>query len=225
MSAQTCPLCHARKGKRSCPALGQTICAACCGTKRLVEIACPASCAYLSSARTYPAAVIQRRQDRDLQFMLPLLANLTEDQHRLLIYFLAVIGRGAGASEASLIDQDVAEAASTAAATLETAGKGIIYQHQASSIPAQHLADEINRALEEIAARAGSRRSRLERDAAVALRQIATGAANAQKALPGDEPPVFLRLVTRILGAAGASQSDEPARDAPGTGSRLIIPG
>ena len=225
MSGHTCPLCHARKGKRSCPALGQTICAVCCGTKRLVEIACPESCAYLSSARTHPAAVIQRRQDRDLQFMAPLLGGLTEDQHRLLIYLLAVIARRAGAAAPSLIDQDVADASSAVAATLETAGKGIIYQHQATSIPAQHLAGEITKAVEEIAARAGSRRSRLERDTAVALRQIASGATNAKKGLPGDEPPVFLRLVTRIVGAAAASQPEEDARETPGSGSRLIIPG
>ena len=222
MSAQTCPLCSARKGKRSCPALGQTICAVCCGTKRLVEIACPSSCAYLSSARTHPAAVIQRRQDRDLQFLVPLVARLTEDQHRLFIYFLAVIARRAAAAVPSLIDRDVADAASAAGATLETAEKGIIYQHQAASIPAQHLADEISRSIEEIASRAGSRRSRVERDAAVALRQIATGAANAEKELPGDEAPVFLHLVTRIVGAAG---EDGAATDSPGVGSRLIIPG
>jgi hypothetical protein len=76
----------------------------------------------------HPAAVIQRRQDRDLQFMVPLLANLTDDQHRLLIYVLAVIGRRADASVPPLIDSDVADAASAVAATLETAGKGIIYQ-------------------------------------------------------------------------------------------------
>ena len=225
MSAQTCPLCSARKGKRSCPALRQTICAVCCGTKRLVEIACPSTCAYLSSARTHPAAVIQRRQDRDLQFIVPLVARLTEDQHRLFIYFLAVIARRGAAAVPSLIDRDVADAASASAATLETAEKGIIYQHQAASIPAQHLADEISRSIEEIASRAGSRRSRLERDAAVALRQIATGAATAEKGLPGEETPVFLQLVTRIVGAAASQPEHEAAADSPSTGSRLIIPG
>jgi hypothetical protein len=171
--------------------------------------------------------VIQRRQDRDLQFMVPLLANLTEDQHRLLIYFLAVIGRRADASVPLLIDSDVADAVSAVAATLETAGKGIIYEHQATSIPAQQLAQEISRSLEEIASRAGSRRSRVERDAAAALRQIAIGATNAAKALEGDEPPVFLRLMTRVLGtAAGAAQADEAAEETPiAPASRLIIPG
>src|SRR5213593_1272785 len=42
-----CPLCSARKGKRACPALRTTICSACCGEKRIVEIACPADCVYL----------------------------------------------------------------------------------------------------------------------------------------------------------------------------------
>ena len=157
--------------------------------------------------------------------MVPLLANLTEDQHRLLIYFLAVIGRRAEGSVPPLIDTDVADAATAVAATLETAGKGIIYQHQATSIPAQQLAQEISRSLEEIASRAGSRRSRVERDAAAALRQIASGATNAANGLEGDEPPVFLRLVTRILGAAGAAQAEEAGEAAPAPASRLIIPG
>ena len=42
-----CPLCGSRKGKRSCPALRTSICSACCGEKRIVEIACPDDCAYL----------------------------------------------------------------------------------------------------------------------------------------------------------------------------------
>ena len=42
-----CPLCGERKAKRACPALNRHICAVCCGTKRLVEINCPADCVYL----------------------------------------------------------------------------------------------------------------------------------------------------------------------------------
>ena len=36
----TCPLCR-QEATRACPAVGQDICPVCCGTKRLVEIACP----------------------------------------------------------------------------------------------------------------------------------------------------------------------------------------
>ena len=61
-----CPLCGVRKAKRDCPALGQRICAVCCATKRLKEINCPDTCVYLASARSHPAAIVQRRQERDL---------------------------------------------------------------------------------------------------------------------------------------------------------------
>jgi len=42
----TCSYCQQRKGKRTCPALGGTICSPCCGQHRLVEIVCPSNCFY-----------------------------------------------------------------------------------------------------------------------------------------------------------------------------------
>ncbi len=45
-----CQYCRKRKGKRACPALQAPLCAACCGTHRLQEIACPSDCAYLPRA-------------------------------------------------------------------------------------------------------------------------------------------------------------------------------
>lgn len=42
-----CRYCQQRKGKRSCPALGGTICTMCCGQHRLKEIDCPLDCTYL----------------------------------------------------------------------------------------------------------------------------------------------------------------------------------
>jgi hypothetical protein len=160
--------------------------------------------------------------------MVPLLATLSEGQHQLVVYVLALIARGAAGAVPPITDQDVADAASSVAATIETAGKGIIYQHQATSLPAQRLAGEIARGIEEVAAQAGSRRSRVERDAAVGLRQIAAGASTAATKLEGDEPPVFLKLVERILKGAMAGTADSGARPEAGDaepGSRLIIPG
>jgi hypothetical protein len=43
----TCSYCEQRKGKRSCPALGGTICSQCCGQHRLQDIDCPSACIYL----------------------------------------------------------------------------------------------------------------------------------------------------------------------------------
>ncbi len=48
-----CAYCHQRKGKRSCPALAGMICSACCGSHRLTQISCPASCVFLESNDDY----------------------------------------------------------------------------------------------------------------------------------------------------------------------------
>ena len=48
----------------------------CCGTKRLVEIQCPADCVYLASAREHPAAATIRRQQHDLSMLLQFMRDL-----------------------------------------------------------------------------------------------------------------------------------------------------
>jgi len=220
-SAKSCPVCGDRRPKRFCPALSETICTVCCATKREVEIRCPADCPYLSSARSHPPAVIQRRHERDLTFMLPLLADLNEAQYQLVILFQSVALKHAQGAMPALLDQDVAAGAAAAASTLETARKGIIYEHQAVSVPAQRLSAEFARVVSEIAKQTGSQ-PRLERDAATALRRIEQGASTAATALTGDEPPIYLRLLGRVMKDGGSSE--EPAAPAPGS-SGLIIPG
>jgi hypothetical protein len=223
-----CPLCDTRKSKRFCPALGRQICAVCCGTKRITEISCPSTCSYLSTARAHPPAVVQRRQERDLRFLLPLLAELSETQYQLLLFFQGITLEHSATALPPLVDSDVAEAASTVAATLETAEKGIIYQHQAASLPAQRLAFAIEEALRRLVESAGSRQPAIERDAIVALRQLARAATDAGLALTGDEPPVFLKLAARMMANVGAARPgpDEPAGPSGGeTTPRLVIPG
>jgi hypothetical protein len=208
MSRQKCPVCHERLPKRACPALGQHICTVCCATKREVEIKCPADCGYLSTARAHPAAVVQRRQERDLGFLLPLVADLTETQYRLVVLFQSVTAKHAEQAVPSLLDIDVAEGCAATAATLETAGKGIIYQHQAVSVPAQRLADELARVVSDLAAQNPTHQSRLEKDAAIALRNLEAGARGAEGALAGDDAPIYLGILQRIF--AGAPRTDPP---------------
>jgi len=64
--AITCVYCHARKGKRSCPALNGLICSTCCGENRLTKIACPADCPYLEAGTDYQRQRVGElfRQDR-----------------------------------------------------------------------------------------------------------------------------------------------------------------
>jgi hypothetical protein len=225
MEPVKCPSCRERKPKRSCPALGTTICTVCCATKRQVEIACPADCVYLTSARSHPPAVVQRRQERDLSFVLPIVSELTETQYRLLLLFQSAVVSHAPAALPGLRDGDVAEAAAAAAATLETARKGIIYEHQAVSVPAQRLTAEFGKVTADLAARAGSHQARLERDAAVALRRVEQGARTAAATLAGDEPPVYLNLLTRMLKAPPGEASESPAGPAAlGSGGLIITP-
>lgn len=218
-----CPLCRTRKAKRACPALNQSICAVCCGTKRLTEINCPETCSYLSTSRSHPPAVVQRRQEKDLRFVLPLLAELTDQQYQLLLFFQGLVVQHAGSAVPSLVDSEVAEATAALASTLETAGKGIIYQHQAASLPAQRLVTRLETAFRELTKQAGSAAAAIERDAAVALRRISKAANDARKALPDDDEPVYVKLLGRLMSAAPPPEADAGPSEEPG--GRLIIPG
>jgi hypothetical protein len=222
----TCPLCGVRKAKRECPALGRTICAVCCGTKRLTEIPCPQSCSYLAAARTHPAAVVQRRQERDLHFFLPLVADLTEPQSRLVLLFQDVLLRHAVHAIPAVLDVDVAEGAAAVAATLETARRGLIYEHQPASVPALRLASELRQAIAALTSEP-SHVARLEEDAAAALRRIEQGARTAAEALSGDEPPVFIGVVRRLMPGPGAENDERLLGPSAGAsdGGPLIIPG
>src|SRR5688572_33379775 len=138
-----CPVCAQRKGRRDCPALRQTICTVCCGTKRLVEINCPSDCVHLVAAREHPAAAVKRRQERDLAVLLPTIQSLTERQHQLFFVMHVVVARHKPEGFGRLVDDDVAEATAAFASTLETAARGVIYEHTPESATARKLLGEL----------------------------------------------------------------------------------
>jgi hypothetical protein len=212
-----CPICATRKAKRACPGIGRDICSVCCGTKRLVEIACPPDCPYLASARAHPAAVVQRQQDRDMRFLLPRISDLSEPQYRLFLFLQGVVLQYAREADPTPLDIDVAEATATVAATLETAGKGIIYEHQATTIPAQRLAVEIRKVVAEVAQRNGADAARVERDAAKSLRRIEGAARAAQAEVPDATYPdmSWLAMSTRLMSSAAAAEPVKPEADKP----------
>ena len=122
----------------------------CCGTKRLIEISCPSDCVHLVAAREHPAAVVRRQQELDVALLMPTLQGLTERQHQLFFLFHSVIARHTPEGFARLNDDDVAQAAGAAAATLETASRGVIYEHAAESPTARRLGSELTAMLEEV---------------------------------------------------------------------------
>jgi hypothetical protein len=215
----SCPLCASRPPKRRCPALGHTICAVCCGTKRLVEIRCPDDCVYLTSARKHPAAVVQRQHEIDVALLLPAMSGLTDRQSRFFFLFQSLSVRHPADPLRPLVDGDVADAAAATAASLETSARGVIYDQQPASINAQELSGAFRRAFEEIATGTGGPRTPLERDAAKALRGVEE-AARRVGPIVGDPRTGFLALARRVLG----SRSEPEAAPGRPEGSGLILP-
>ena len=222
---QKCTLCRRRRGRRACPALGESICAACCGTKRLVEINCPADCAYLRSAQSHPPAAVQRQQERDLRFLIPLFEGMTERQHELALLIHGFL-RSARPNAPTLLDDDIANASRALAETYETASRGIIYEHSAGTPSAERLSAEF-RSL--IAARRAEGLQLSDSDVALVIRGIETGAREARATLPG-EKTAYLELLQRVLrppnaGPERSSDGEAPQRPDDSRGTSLIVPG
>jgi hypothetical protein len=213
-----CPQCGSRKARRACPALGVHICAICCGTKRQVEIACPEDCGYLASARAHPAAQVQRRRELETVFVARRVRNLTERQHQLFIAIMFAIERHARRAVPQLLDEDVASAAGAAAATLETATKGILYEHRPQSLPAQRLMDALKTDLLELQKH---ERWIKDADAAAALRAHEQAAAAGPELGPGGRQ--YVELIGRVLVDAGAMLEKEEAATEPDA-PRIIVP-
>jgi hypothetical protein len=218
----TCPLCGQRKAKRACPAVGHQICPLCCGTKRLVEIRCPETCGYLASAREHPPAAVQRQQQQDVGWLVTTMRELTDPQRELVLVMLGIVRSQASDPLQAIRDEDVADAASTLASTLETAARGVIYEHQAQSLPAQRLVGDLRAVLQEIGTKVGEKQ--VERDGVHALRAMERGARETARLLGGGST-AYLDLVGRVLRAPVQAAAAEPHVTAPEPGaSGLILP-
>ena len=164
-----CPRCGTRRARRGCPALGQQICAVCCGTKRLVQIPCPADCAYLATAREHPPAVAVRQQQQDVELLMHGMRDLSERQSQLFFLINDFLQRYEPPELHSLIDDDVIEGVAALAGTFETAARGVIYDHRPAALPADRLATTLKPLIVEAGTGGGSA---FERDAVVVLRRI-----------------------------------------------------
>ncbi|OLC75180.1 MAG: hypothetical protein AUH72_20690 [Acidobacteria bacterium 13_1_40CM_4_65_8] len=115
-----------------------------------------------------------------------------------------------------LIDDDVREAAAALAATLETASRGVIYEHRPASLSAERLMSALKPLLAEAGKGAGSS---FERDAGVVLRRVEEAAREA-RALEPDNRRVLLDVIGRVMTRTPA---DEGAAQ-PTSEPRLIVP-
>jgi hypothetical protein len=217
----TCPLCGIRRARRGCPAVGQQICAVCCGTKRLVEIQCPSDCSWLASAREHPPATAVRQQQRDVALLAQGMRDFSQRQSQLFFLVATFLVRYEPPELQAIVDEDVVEAATALAGTFETASRGVIYDHRPASLPAERLVTALKPAIAEAGQGAGSS---FERDAAVVLRRVAESAANASGASGNARRP-FLDLLGRVISKTPDARPPESASGAaPDAASRLIVP-
>ena len=113
----TCPLCSERPGKRYCPAKDVQICAVCCGTKREVEIDCPAPCPYLKTSRLYDMEKERRIPDPLLEARVRRLDdNFVERNHQAMDAVCIAIAEERP-NAPWLVDSDVIEVYKALAAT------------------------------------------------------------------------------------------------------------
>jgi hypothetical protein len=190
----------------------------CCGTKRLVEISCPSDCVYLTTAKSHPPAVEQRRLEQDRAILLPVVQGLSDRQARVFLMFAATIGRHESDGFQKMVDEDIAMAAAALAATLETSVRGIVYEHRAATVSAERLLVDLKAVVAELTKEGGTA---LERDAAIALRRIEAGAAAFVKLSPGGV--AFQQLLVRLLAPSATAPPEESEQAEPASPS-IIIP-
>jgi hypothetical protein len=215
-----CPLCGEQKARRACPALGRQICPVCCGTKRLTEIACPSDCAYLAVARDHPPAVVVRRQKHDVATLVRSMRDLSERQSELFFLIATFLLQYQPPELNPLIDEDVADGMDALAATFETAARGVIYEHRATSLPAERLVSGLKPMLTE-AGRAGG--SAFQRDASVVLRRLATAAREGTPETAGNRR-AFLDLIGRMIHPKDEAGEPDHTGAKTDDGPRVIIP-
>jgi hypothetical protein len=213
-----CPLCGTRRARRGCPALGHQICAVCCGTKRLVQIACPSDCAWLASAREHPPAVAVRQQQHDVGVLVQVMRDFNERQSQLFLLISTFLVRYEAPELQPLIDDDVAEAMAALAATFETSARGVIYEHRPASLPAERLVGGLKPLLLEAGRGSGTP---FERDAAAVLRRVEE-AVREIRTSDRENRRAFINLLARIV-RKGDDEPSGPSTEALPP-SRLIVP-
>jgi hypothetical protein len=146
--------------------------------------------------------------------------DLNDAQSELFFLLSASLERYQPADLQPLIDNDVAEAAASLAATADTASRGLIYDHRPASLSADRLVAALKPLLAEAGKNGGSA---FERDSAVVLRRIEEATRDVRRLDPSNRR-AFVDLLGRLTRqweerpVVGGTASPDP--DPP----RLIVP-
>lgn len=145
----SCPICRQRKPKRFCPALGEKICAICCGTEREVTIDCPSDCSYLLAARRYEREHRQTLPADQLPLPEVRIAGESIEQNEELIVLLSRAVSEA-AREIRAVDDDAMVALTALAETYRTLQAGIYYEHPPEAPLAREIYLRVAKALADL---------------------------------------------------------------------------
>jgi hypothetical protein len=142
-----CPLCDQRKGKRFCPAQRGTICAQCCGEKRMIELNCPESCEFLKMARSREAGQEHKRffRQADESVRQKYLRVLSRFQEPVSYLELLIAGERRGSRHLS--DKDLTDALELIIATLKTEDSGLLYERASASLRVESLRRRLSEAV------------------------------------------------------------------------------
>lgn len=208
-----CPLCSERPAKRFCPAKDTSICPVCCGTKREVEIDCPAACSYLQAGRSYESE--RRTLDPDL------LARVKPLGDDFLYRFSAVMNvLSLGVLEERqrspwLVDVDVIEAYKGLHSTLKTLEGGIHYETVPEGAVRASLYHRLKKMLDGMMQAQADGTPALKVSEAMQVMDFLAFAATVNSN-PRPKSRQYLDWITGMATAAGAAQEQQS--------SRLIVP-
>lgn len=148
--------------------------------------------------------------------LVPTIRHLTERQNQLFFLFQTVVSRHKPEGFARLLDDDVADAAATLAATFETSTRGVIYEHTAQLPLAQALVTEMSALVAQVREQGASVS---DHEIATTLRAIEKGARTVRQ--PGEGDAVYLELMARLLKTLQPQEATEQTAQ---PASSLIIP-
>ena len=148
---------------------------------------------------------MQRQQERDARFLLPLVKGLTQRQYELFFLVQGIFHRLDQAGELPVNDKIISDTAQALAATYDTASKGIIYEHRPPSLPAERLSRELKPLLEGLD---GKGPVANVHDLAEVLRLVERTARLAGSALDGGKR-AYLELVGRLMHTTPNSTAEQ----------------
>jgi hypothetical protein len=142
-----CVLCDLKKAKRFCPAKNASICAQCCGEKRVLEIDCPESCGYLKTGRERDAEDYARRL-RSLDTATQQRNREVLRNHQDVVAHLEFTIARERLSSRDLTDRDAAEAVRVLLETYQTENKGVLYEKTSDDLRVEALRRELRKVVE-----------------------------------------------------------------------------